>query len=95
GWQARLDGGSIKPYVQVTYDHEFEDRQEGSAFLQSLPGVGSYRVPGLKFDKDYATAILGARMELFGLQSNIGLSATTMQKKAMDTSIFASFSGAF
>ncbi|WP_349985738.1 autotransporter outer membrane beta-barrel domain-containing protein [Stenotrophomonas sp. WHRI 8082] len=95
GWQARLDGGSIKPYVQITYDHEFEDRQDGSAFLQSLPGVGSYRVPGLKFDKDYATAILGARMELFGLQSNIGLSATTMQKKAMDTSIFASVSGAF
>ncbi len=25
GWQARFDGGSVKPYVQVTYDHEFED----------------------------------------------------------------------
>ncbi len=23
GWQARFDGGSIHPYVQVTYDHEF------------------------------------------------------------------------
>jgi len=95
GWQARFDGGSFKPYVQVTYDHEFEDGHQASAWLQSLPGAGTYRVPGLEFDKDYATATLGARMELFGLQSNIGLSTTTMQKKAMDTSIFASFSGSF
>jgi outer membrane lipase/esterase len=54
-----------------------------------------YRVPGMEFDKNYATAILGARMDLFGLQSNIGLSTTTLQKRAMDTSIFASFSGSF
>jgi outer membrane lipase/esterase len=24
GWQARFDGGTVKPYAQVTYDHEFE-----------------------------------------------------------------------
>lgn len=95
GWQARLDGGTLKPYVQVTYDHEFEDRQQGSAFLQTVPGVGSYRVPGIRFDKDYATAIVGARMELFGLQSNVGLSASTLQKDAQDVTVFASFSGGF
>lgn len=95
GWQARLDSGSVKPYLQVTYDHEFEDGQQASAWLQSLPGAGRYRVPGLAFDSNYATATLGARLELFGLQSNIGLSASTMQRKAMDTSIFASFSGSF
>jgi outer membrane lipase/esterase len=95
GWQARFDGGSVKPYVQVTYDHEFEDTKQASAWVQSLPDVGMYRVPGMAFDKNYATAILGARMDLFGLQSNIGLSATTLQKRAMDTSIFASFSGSF
>ncbi|NIJ68824.1 autotransporter domain-containing protein [Xanthomonas sp. 60] len=95
GWQARLDGGTLKPYVQVTYDHEFEDRQQGSAFLQTVPGVGSYRVPGIRFDKDYATAIVGARMALFGLQSNVGLSASTLQKDAQDLTVFASFSGSF
>ena len=95
GWQARFDGGAVKPYVQVTYDHEFEDTKQASAWVQSLPDVGMYRVPGMDFDKNYATAILGARMELFGLQSNIGLSATTLQKRAQDATLFASFSGSF
>ncbi|MGE8249657.1 MAG: autotransporter outer membrane beta-barrel domain-containing protein, partial [Stenotrophomonas bentonitica] len=31
GWQARFDGGNVKPYVQVTYDHEFEDTKQASA----------------------------------------------------------------
>jgi outer membrane lipase/esterase len=52
-------------------------------------------VPGLEFDKDYATAVLGARVKLGGLQSNIGMSATTLQKRARDVSLFASFSGSF
>ncbi|MGE8285844.1 MAG: autotransporter outer membrane beta-barrel domain-containing protein [Stenotrophomonas lactitubi] len=95
GWQARFDGGTVKPYVQVTYDHEFEDTKQASAWVQSLPDVGMYRVPGMDFDKNYATAILGARMELFGLQSNIGLSATTLQKRAQDATLFANFSGSF
>jgi len=34
-------------------------------------------------------------MELFGLQSNVGISATTLQKRAMDATLFASFSGSF
>ncbi|MDA5337271.1 autotransporter domain-containing protein [Stenotrophomonas maltophilia] len=95
GWQARFDGGAVKPYVQVTYDHEFEDTKQASAWVQSLPDVGMYRVPGMDFDKNYATAIFGARMELFGLQSNIGLSATTLQKRAQDATLFATFSGAY
>ena len=95
GWQARFDGGVVKPYVQVTYDHEFEDGKQASAWLQTLPELGSYRVPGLTFDNNYATAILGARMELFGLQSNVGLSTTNAQKRARDATLFASFSGSF
>jgi len=81
--------------VQVTYDHEFEDTKQASAWVQSLPEVGMYRVPGLNFDKNYATAIMGARTELFGLQSSIGLSVTTLQKRARDMTLFASFSGSF
>ena len=95
GWQARLAGGTLKPYVQVTYDHEFEDRQDASAWLQSVPVAGTYHVPGLRFDRNYATATLGARMEMFGLQSNLGLTTTTAQKRAKDMTLFASFSGSF
>jgi len=95
GWLARFDGGNVKPYVQVTYDHEFEDTKQASAWLQSMPDVGMYKVPGLEFDKNYATAVLGARLNLWGLSSNIGMSTTTMQKRARDVSLFASFGGSF
>ena len=95
GWQARFDGGNVKPYVQVTYDHEFEDSKQASAWLQTMPDVGMYKVPGLEFDKNYATAVLGARLNLWGLNSNVGMSTTTMQKRARDVSLFASFSGSF
>ncbi len=95
GWQARFDGGAVKPYAQLTYDHEFEDTKQGSAWLQTLPELGSYRVPGLNIDKNYATVVLGARTELFGLQSNFGLSASTGQKRAQDATLFATFSGNF
>ncbi len=81
--------------MQVTYDPEFQDTKQASAWVQSLPNVGMYRVPGLNFDKNYATAIMGARTELFGLQSNIGLSASAEQKRARDIALFASFSGSF
>ena len=95
GWQARFDGGSVKPYMQVTYDHEFEDSKQASAWLQSMPDVGMYKVPGLEFDRNYATAVLGARLNLWGLNSNIGMSTTTLQKRARDVSLFASLSGSF
>ncbi|HCV95794.1 Esterase EstA precursor [compost metagenome] len=95
GWQARFEGSTVTPYVQVTYDHEFEDGQQASAWLQSMPDVGMYKVPGLEFDKDYVTAVMGARVKLGGLQSNIGMSTTTLQKRARDVTLFASFSGSF
>ena len=95
GWQARFDGGTVQPYVQVTYDHEFEDGKQASAWLQTMSGAGMYKVPGLEFDRNYATAVLGARLTLWGLNSNIGLSTTTMQKSARDATVFASFGGSF
>ena len=95
GWQARFDGATVQPYVQVTYDHEFEDGKQASAWLQTMADVGMYKVPGLEFDRNYATAVLGARLKLWGLDSNIGLSTTTMQKSARDATVFASFGGSF
>ncbi|WP_293713949.1 autotransporter domain-containing protein, partial [Stenotrophomonas sp. UBA7606] len=95
GWQARFDGGTVQPYVQVTYDHEFEDGKQAGAWLQTMADVGTYKVPGLEFDRDYATAVLGARVKLWGLDSNIGVSTTTLQKSARDATLFASFGGSF
>ncbi len=95
GWQARFDGGTVQPYVQVTWDHEFEKGGQASAWLQTMADAGTYAVPGLEFDRDYATAVLGARMNLWGLGSNIGLSTTTAQKSARDATLFATFSGSF
>jgi outer membrane lipase/esterase len=54
-----------------------------------------YKVPGLEFDKNYATAVLGARMSMFGLNSNVGMSTTAAQKRARDISLFATVSGSF
>jgi len=95
GWQFRLDGSAVKPYLQVTYDHEFEDNEQASAWLQTMPDVGTFYVPGLDFDRDYATIVLGARTGLWGLQSNFGVTSTTAQKDARDVTFFANFSGSF
>jgi outer membrane lipase/esterase len=54
-----------------------------------------YKVPGMDFDQSYGTAILGARTELFGLQSNIGLLRTIGQNRSQDLTVFASFTGSF
>ena len=95
GWRARFEGGTVQPYAQLTWDHEFEDNREATAWLQSMPTAGTYRVPGLDLDRDYATAILGARMTVWGLESNIGISTVAARKNAMDSTLFATFSGSF
>ena len=60
-----------------------------------MASTGEYKVPGLQFDRNYATAVLGARLKLWGLDSNIGVSTTTAQKSARDATLFASFGGSF
>lgn len=93
GWQARFDGGNVKPYVQVTYEHEFEVSKQASAWLQTMPEAGMRKVPGLEFNRDYVTVVLGGRLNLWSLQSHIGISSTTLQKRASGATLFASFSG--
>jgi outer membrane lipase/esterase len=95
GWQVRFDAAPIKPYLQVSYDHEFEDAEEASARLQTLPTTGFYFVPGLDLDRNYTTIVLGARTSLWGVQSNVGISTTSGQKGAHDTSVFVNFGGSF
>ncbi|MFP3648960.1 hypothetical protein, partial [Paraburkholderia sp. SIMBA_054] len=64
-------------------------------WLQTMPDVGTFHVPGIDFDRNYASVVLGARTGVWGLQSNFGVTATTAQKGASDMSFFVNFSGAF
>lgn len=97
GWQATFElNDHLKPYAKLTYDREFEDYAK-EAFARSLTVAGTpeYAVPGLQFDDTYATAVLGARTELFGLDANVGLSATMGQTDATDAAVFATFGKSF
>ena len=97
GWQASYATSEhFNPYARLTYDREFE-RSPGEAFARSLsiPGTAPYAVPGLEFDRDYGTLLLGARTRLFGLDADIGLSTTVGQKGGSNATAFASLSGSF
>jgi hypothetical protein len=56
--------------------------QRGHGALQTLPEAGTYAVPGLDFDRNYGSVVLGARTRLFGLDTNLGASLTPGQKAA-------------
>ena len=97
GWQASVKlGDHLAPYARVTLDREFEDAAE-EAFAQSLslPGSAPFAVPGLHYDQDYGTVTVGARTALFGLEANIGLSATVQQGEGNDTTAFITLGGGF
>jgi outer membrane lipase/esterase len=97
GWKASIQATEhTRPYAQLTYDHEFEKTPEQLfASLQSMPGVMPYAVPGLKFDRNYGTLLVGARTELVGLHADIGASATVGQKDGNNATFFATLSGSF
>jgi outer membrane lipase/esterase len=97
GWQASFQvGDQFAPYLKLTYDREFEDYAD-QAFARSLSIVGNpeYAVPGLAFDDSYATAVLGARAKLWGLDANFGISSTFDQDGGTDASLFVGFGRSF
>lgn len=97
GWRARLTGGGhLQPYAQLTYEREFEDEQdEAFARVQSLPATGEYAVPGLRFDDSYGMLLLGARTQAFGLDANVGVSATVGHEGGNDATVFATVGARF
>ncbi|WP_447555980.1 autotransporter domain-containing protein [Vreelandella sp. EE22] len=72
GWQIRRNGPTFNPYLQISYNREFEKEQGASATLQSLPQLGGYRVPRLDFDRDYVELDAGVRATLGGVDAHIG-----------------------
>lgn len=97
GWQLSYKiNEHAQPYARVTWDREFK-RSDSEAFAQaqSIPGTLPYAVPGLGYDRSYATLVLGARTQVFGLDTNVGVSATAGQKNGNDASVFATVGSSF
>lgn len=97
GWQASYRVNEhLNPYAKLTYDHEFEDTEdEVSATLRSMAGVPAYSVPGVSYDQNYGTLVMGARTQLFGVQADIGSSFTVGQRGGNDATLFVSVGGGF
>ncbi|MBZ5488951.1 autotransporter domain-containing protein [Halomonas aquamarina] len=72
GWQVRREGPGINPYLQLSYNREFEREQGGRASLSSVPQLGDYRVPKLDLDRDYVELDAGVRATLGGVDAQIG-----------------------
>ena len=97
GWRADYAiSDHVHPYARATIDREFEDFPE-EAFARSLSIAGSdwYAVPGLERDEQFGTLQFGVRTQLFGLDANVGASATFNQGGGNDATVFASFGSRF
>lgn len=97
GWQASYAiNDRLAPYAKLTYDHEFEKGDEQVfANAQSLPGTLDYAVPGLAQDRNYGTVVVGARAVLFGLDADIGASATVSQGGGNNATVFMTVGSRF
>ena len=60
-----------------------------------MPGTMPYAVPGLDYDRSYATVVVGARTQMFGMDANFGVSATAAQKSGNDASAFVTIGSSF
>jgi outer membrane lipase/esterase len=97
GWQARYTiNEHMQPYARATFDREFR-RADAEAFAQaqSIPGTMPYAVPGQQYDRSYGTLVLGTRTQVFGLDTNVGVSATIGQKRGDDATVFATVGSNF
>lgn len=97
GWQASYRiNDRTRPYARVTWDREFErSAREAFAQVQSIPGTMAYGVPGLQYDRNYATLVVGTRTQVWGLDANFGVSATAAQKAGNNASVFATVGSSF
>jgi outer membrane lipase/esterase len=97
GWQASYAiNDHLAPYAKLTYDHEFEEGdKQVFASAQSIPGSLEYAVPGLSYDSNYATIVVGTRTRLFGLDANVGAIATVQQGGGNNATVFATVGSSF
>ncbi|NUS61747.1 MAG: autotransporter domain-containing protein, partial [Lysobacter sp.] len=92
GWQARFEASATTmPYAKFTWEHEFEDQEE-EAFAQSLTIGGSlpFAVPNMIHDENYGTLVLGVRTQLWGVDTDIGATASVGQEGGDNATVFVS-----
>ena len=97
GWQFRYaPDNRIHPYARVTWDREFEDAPaQAFASAQSIPTALPYAVPGLVFDDEYGTLLMGARTDLMGMQADVGATVTFGQAGGNDATLFVTVGNRF
>ena len=97
GWQGSYAiNAHLRPYARLTWDREFQrSPDEAFAQAQSIPGTMPYAGPVSDDDSSYATMVMGARTQLFGLDADLGFSATTAQRGGNDASVFATIGSSF
>ena len=97
GWQVRYTiNEHMQPYARATFDREFRRAgAEAFAQAQSIPGTMPYAVPGQQYDRSYGTLVLGTRTQVFGLDTNVGVSTTLGQKRGDDATVFATVGSSF
>jgi outer membrane lipase/esterase len=97
GWQASYKvTESVVPYTRLVWEHEFDDAPtEAFAQARSLPGTLPYAVPGLVHDDSYGTLALGVRTHAFGLQADIGATASVGQEGGNHATVFVTLGGKF
>ena len=97
GWQFRYEPSErIHPYARVTWDQELENSPEQAfASAQSIPGSLPYAVPGVDFDNQYGTLLIGARTDLMGLDANVGATATFAQEAGDHATLFITVGNRF
>ena len=97
GWQLAYTGNQqLQPYARLTWDHEFKDMpEEAFAQAQSIPSSLPYAVPGIRFDRNYGTMLVGARTSAFGLDANVGLSTTVGHQGGNDAGVFVTLGKGF
>jgi outer membrane lipase/esterase len=97
GWQVSYaPSDRVHPYARITWDREFEDAPaQAFASAQSIPGSLQYAVPGVAFDDQYGTLLMGARTRAMGLDVNVGTTLTFGQASGNDATVFATIGNRF
>ena len=72
-----------------------EQLEQAFASAQSIPGSLPYAVPGVDFDNQYGTLLIGARTDLMGLDANVGATATFAQEAGDHATLFITVGNRF
>jgi len=90
GWQASYQWDSdLTPYLRLSFERELKQApEEVWARAQSIAGSTPYAVPGLNYSKRWITATLGLRTQLAGINADMGLQLSRLDKNGQQGMLF-------